>query len=651
MRIAATRVAACALLALAGAACGDDEGGDGGTGGLGGLGGLEGSTGGSEGLDDDAGPGHDLGGADDGGSPPADACPSDVPPGFAVPTDPTCVTEPEVGVFTPVIEWTKDTWTVAAGSRSSVTTPIVVQLTDDDLDGDIDVDDTPDIAYVTYETGMLRAMSGDGSKEVLSVPVPGFNRQTGISAADIDGDGIVEILGIDDGKHVIAFEHDGAIKWTSVALGGHVATHDNTPAISDMDGDGVPEIIAGRAILDAQGNLLAAGAHGVGSRGSAGALSFAVDVDDDGQQEVVVGDALYRLDGSAVWHNGQGDGFPAVADFELDGVPEIVVVSPSGVRLQSSVDGSVLWSVPVPGGQGGPPTVADYDGDGLPEVGIAGANHYSVFEGDGNVLWTNPTQDLSSGITGSAVFDFEGDGVSDVVYADETTLWVYAGHDGSVKLDLSEHSSGTRLEYPVIADVDGDGEVEIAFVNESYQSNYRGLTVVGDANHSWRPGRKIWNQHAYHITNIGDDGRVPAAAQQSWKTYNNFRSGAAAPNDGLAVPGIELHAPPPCEGQCDEGLRTVFVQLGNGGAGALSGPVAVEVLGVAGDGGEVSLATLMFAPLPAGQVASGQPVQVDPELYPVVRARAAVDEIVCHGDEVELVIDVPPCPQWPPAQG
>jgi hypothetical protein len=604
-------------------------------------------------FDPDDWPGTGTGAADDGAGPPPEVCADEAPAGFEIPTDPSCMTEPSIGVFTPVVEWTKRDWTSVPGPNESVTTPIVVQLTDDNGDFQIDDDDTPDVAYVTYNgQGVLRAISGDGTAEVLSVPVNGFNRTTGISAADIDADGIVEILGIDGSGVVIAFEHTGDVKWSSVALGGHVATHDNAPAISDMDGDGIPEIVAGRAILSAAGVVLAAGEHGRGSSGSHGSLSFAVDLDGDGEQEVVVGNAVYRLDGSALWYNGENDGFPAVADFELDAVPEIVVVDSGHVRLQRSTDGGVLWTAGIPGGNGGPPTVADFDGDGRPEIGVAGANSYTVFEGDGTQLWTNVTQDLSSGITGSSVFDFEGDGVADVVYADETRLWVYAGHDGTVKLEIDEHSSGTRIEYPIVADVDGDGEVEIAFVNEEYQGNYRGLTVVGDANNSWQAGRKIWNQHAYHITNVADDGSVPAAAMQNWKLYNNFRSGHTGPNDGLAIPGLELHGDV-CELGCDEtGLRAVWIQLGNGGAGELSTSVTVDVLGIDAAGDEVLIEAVVFdPPLPAGTVTDGVRVDVDPQQWTDVRARAHAQEIVCNQAVAEVQVTLEPCPEPPAPAG
>ena len=68
-----------------------------------------------------------------------------------------------------------------------------------------------------------------------------------------------------------------------------------------------------------------------------------------------------------------------------------------------------------------------------------------------------------------------------------------------MKLKFEDHNSGTRLEH-----VDGFGQVEIAFVSEENANfgKYNGLTVLGDADNSWRPGRKIWHHHAYHITNV-----------------------------------------------------------------------------------------------------------------------------------------------------
>src|SRR5690606_38203078 len=115
-----------------------------------------------------------------------------------------------------------------------------------------------------------------------------------------------------------------------------------------------------------------------------------------------------------IWANGEADGYAGVADFDDDGVPEIVVSSSGTVRLEDK-GGAVLWATPVPGGGGGAPTIADYDGDGAPEIGVAGSEFYVVVDGDGLVLWQAPISETASA-TGSIVYDFEGDGVADVIH-------------------------------------------------------------------------------------------------------------------------------------------------------------------------------------------------------------------------------------------
>lgn len=504
---------------------------------------------------------------------PDEDCEDQTIPGFAAPINEDCENEVETGTFNPVVEWRKPNWSIASGSNWIMSHPIVVQLTDDNADGTINVDDTPDIVVVTFQGGgtYLRATSGDGSVEHWSVPTS-LQITTGPAAADLDGDGLVEIIAL-TANGIACYEHDGTLKWQRDGiLSTHIQGTSDVASITDMDGDGVPEIIAGRAILDNNGNLIAAGAYGragVQDYGNVATASFAVDVDGDGTQEVVVGNALYRKDGSAIWYNGEGDGYPAVADFDGDGQGEIVVSGGGQVRLQDT-DGTVLWNVPIPGATtryyGGPPTVADFDGDGEPEIGVAAGSRYSVIEADGSVLWQAVTNDSSSGNTGSTVFDFEGDGVAEVVYADQTSLWVFNGIDGAVKLQFTEHSNGTWLEYPVVADVDGDDNAEIIVPHTPQNGSFTGFTVIGDRDSSWRKGLSIWNQHAFHITNINEDGTVPADADLNWLSYNNFRSSDVSGNYGLAAPDLKVDRADICEIDCDEGELWVWVHVGNEGA-------------------------------------------------------------------------------------
>lgn len=59
-------------------------------------------------------------------------------------------------------------------------------------------------------------------------------------------------------------------------------------------------------------------------------------------------------------------------------------------------------------------------------------------------------------------------------------------------------------------DVDADGNAEIVMIsNNYYLPGSTGIQVYGDLNDTWVPTRGIWNQHPYHIDNVGDDGAIP----------------------------------------------------------------------------------------------------------------------------------------------
>ena len=476
------------------------------------------------------------------------------------PGAPLCEYKPPVEPLAPILEWSWTGSAIMPAHNQVINMPIVV---------DLEKDGTPDVVLVTSDNfdaasfGYLRALNGkdgvekwDAANDVYLATYRIQPRATP-AVADIDGDGFVEIVALKAGGGLIAFEHDGKFKWTSTQTDGvtpwNVALGSGTVAIADLEGDGTAEIVTAGAIFEASGKLrFNGGAYFGANNATYGAVSIIADLDGALPQEIVSGKAALRSDGTTYWTTNLIDGYPAIADLDLDGKPELVVIAQGTVRVQDPTTGALLASLAMPGtGAGGPPTIASFDADPNPEIAAANGSAYSVYEYTSNpapapsVKWQVPTQDLSSNRTGSSLFDFQGDGVAEVVYNDECYMRVYNGIDGS-ELYKVENSSATIHEYPVIADVDGDNNTEILVgANDlnhkgggvcSYGAAgaRHGVFLYGDAKDNWVRTRKIWNQHAYHITNINADGSLPSPESPSWIApagFNNYRQS----NQGAGV--------------------------------------------------------------------------------------------------------------------
>jgi hypothetical protein len=523
--------------------------------------------------------------------------------------------------------------------------PSIVAVFDDGVDGSTEL-----------PTGVIRVLDGRTcvqQAELGSLQLTSHSSPPAI--ADLDRDGRPEIIAFKGGGGLVAFTHNGAaweVMWRSTHADGSAYDIAGSgwagPSVYDLDDDGSPEVLRGGIVIGADGVLID------DSLGllpySAGIFAVVADVDADGAMEFVAGHGAWQWDtATSTWTaeawsaGGTAAGHVALADFGAfpgnamwpDATPEVAVVSDGTVRVQT-LDGTIVFGpVAHPGdGTGGPPTVADFDGDGRPEIASAGANGYAIFDLDctaaatgacastrtDGILWNVRSQDGSSNVTGSSVFDFEGDGRAEVVYGDECFLRVYDGETGEVLFSQSR-SSCTWYENPVIADLDGDFNAEIvigdnfncgstssgidctgfglgprdtdpifaglrcadgadclsgscdsglcrcttdaeccagagcaeaAYVCEvppagtpgtgntcraSRPIGTRGIRVYRDATDRWVNSRRIWNQHAYHVTNVEEDGTIrrTSAIASNWldPTLNNFRQNV----QGSAIPG------------------------------------------------------------------------------------------------------------------
>jgi hypothetical protein len=436
-------------------------------------------------------------------------------------------------------------------------TPMVV-----DLDGDC----VPEIIFNSYNNdnysnnGILRAIRGDDGAKVWTLDDPSYRTDSTSNPAigDVDHDGHPEIYVYKTGeRRFFAIDWDGTPLWESELHANSESS--GSLAIANVDGEGDAEIVTGAAIYDSSGNLVWEGNQGYGVQVQ-GPISCLSDIDGDGLPELVGGNTVYafsgtidgnNFDGAVFWNNVTiDDGYCGVADITGDGqVPEVVLVSDGIVYLLEGFTGTKISELAIPGGgAGGTPNIADFDGDGDADIGVAGGTQYAVMTFNGSdleLLWQAATDDASSARTGSSVFDFDGDGENEVVYGDEDFLRIYPGQEpdcanngpdcDNVMTDaeviLREiNSSRTRSEYPVIADANGDFKAEIVFSTSNEASFLdmpadAGVEVWRDQLDNWVPTRPVWNQHTYHISNVGVDGSIPDEEFIDWTdpSLNSYR--------------------------------------------------------------------------------------------------------------------------------
>ncbi|MBS2030829.1 MAG: VCBS repeat-containing protein [Deltaproteobacteria bacterium] len=521
---------------------------------------------------------------------------------------------------------------------------------------------------------------------------------------DLDGDGNPDIVAAAVGGGLVAFHFNTATQawetlWHSTDPSGNPSTLNSGgcmwggPSIADVDGDGLPEVVFGGVIHDHTGKIIG---QSLGMQSySNGIDPVLADVDLDGGPELVTGNGLFSYDPTArdfvavpsFAGTTLANGFTAVARFGSwpvagqpdPGYPQIAVVSAGQVRVQT-LDGTVVFGpYALPGSSGGgPPTIGDFNGDGQPDIAAAGSDSFTVFSFhcllDGGalpsdcqsegILWSKPSQDHSSNITGSSLFDFTGGGRVNGVYADECFTRVYDGPTGQV-IYSQWHSSCTWYENPVVADVlanyssqlvvgsnqncnvdctgstedDGTGRrVDIAFegltcvtaddcpaVSDTcvgglcrctsddgccgnagqcpsegfvcapppasgdpasgntcravHNGSYAGVRIYADGKNRWADSRSIWNQHAYAVTNVNDDGTIPSmsAARHNWLVsgLDNFRQNVQGQLTPLAAAHLTIDF---TNVTCVDGGATLDFQgeVCNRGAGGVAGDVPVQ---------------------------------------------------------------------------
>jgi uncharacterized membrane protein len=320
----------------------------------------------------------------------------------------------------------------------------------------------------------------------------------GMAAGDVNGDGVVEIVVTADDVlnfgSMFVYRGDGGdtgdgdpILWMQDFGGGTYRTWVSSPALADLDGQPGAEIVV------AAGDQLYA-FHGDGSTYW---ITDTVNIfetltspaignlDSDPEPEIVVNVGTFlevrQHDGLLTWSTNYLEEVnpPVLADLTGDGLLDILVTGwDDTVMLYDYSYGSpqLAWSINLPtsmAGTFGAPAIADIDGmqpggDPEPEVVVSSNGLLSVLNGaDGSLVWATQLDPGNPG--GVSIADLDGDGEIEILtgmrYEFEPGRFgkLYAlNADGSLLWDAIAEDSSSANNAAAL-DLDGDGSYEVAW--------------------------------------------------------------------------------------------------------------------------------------------------------------------------------------------
>ncbi|MCU1378916.1 MAG: hypothetical protein JWN29_1899 [Acidimicrobiales bacterium] len=374
---------------------------------------------------------------------------------------------------------------------------------------DLDADGKLDVVVGAYDHRLYGLSGGDGAN------VPGWPQVTSNqinsspSAADVNGDGRPEVfvgsgMANDRNGGLYSFDATGALRYRRVLTdpdfpnGAPVHT---SPALGDIQGNGDIEATVGGLMVRSLWSFRASDGASITGKElfywddtmfSSAALA---DVNGDGAAEVIVGGdstpgapvdfrggmvRAVTATGRSLWEFRINDivrSSPAVGDIDGDGKLEVVfgagdyyhASDNTSVFAVDAATGRLKWRRATNGVTAGAPALADINGDGRLDVAIGtfdgGGSVYALDGRTGGDLNGFPQASGGGAVLGGVVTaDVNGDGAQDLFVPTGALIAVFNGRTGARLFNLAEGQRVAFQNSPAVADVDGNGKLDVVAV-------------------------------------------------------------------------------------------------------------------------------------------------------------------------------------------